>query len=117
MGTLQLQSDPSPVPPRSSRKQSLKVSFYLLLLLFFFFFIFGGAGSLGQWDGFVFGEGKRDQPFVLLIWRGTSVVYNFFFTAQIFLVSDFGGDHGPSRSPPPPSLLVSHGVTDVLGLG
>jgi hypothetical protein len=25
MGTLQLQSDPSPVPPRSSRKQSLRL--------------------------------------------------------------------------------------------
>jgi hypothetical protein len=56
---------------------SLKVSFYL-----FFFFL--GAGSLGQWDSFVFGEGKRDQPFVLLIWRGTSVVYNFFLQLKFF---------------------------------
>jgi hypothetical protein len=55
-----------------------------LFLSFFFFFFFQGTGSLGQWDGFVFGEGKRDQPFVLLIWRGTNVVYNFFLQLKFF---------------------------------
>jgi hypothetical protein len=91
-------------------------SLTFFLSFFFFFFLWERLGrlffflgiiyffilwALRAWEtGTVFLFGGRGTNLLVYLYGGTSVVFYFFLTAELFFFQIWGGDHGTNRSPP-----------------